>query len=248
MQINSIGDLNSITLGSKEKDCPNCRPKSDEQIVTISGSAYNKLMRLAMIVIVAGGLITISSCGSDSDSEESVEVANQTEVQANTINILNLLGLISTQKSASGDTCFVKKSDMIEMGWHNGYFKNDINLKINEDLCTRTKMVYDGTSTSTEYGDVTYIRRTITSDGDDGINIKKEVTADNKPFTNNSEIVNAGTINLSPNSDWIAEYKIKSDGTEVYQGKYVQNTPTSVIFIPAEGENFYLTNIFVGQK
>lgn len=248
MKLNSIVIRNSTTLRSKEKCGLNCEPKPDRQKATISYPVYNKLMRLAMILIVAGSPIAISSCSSDTDSEETVEVAEQTETQANMTNMAAVLGIMSVQKSTIVDTCFVKQGDIIEMGWTDGYFNEDINLEINDDLCTRTKMVYDGTRTDNDTGNTTYVRHTFSSDDDEGVNEKIEVTADGKAINKNSEFINIKNYNYVTSVDEILKYKTFSDGSERFEGTYTPNSSNSVTYTLDTGSSHDFTGIFVGQK
>jgi hypothetical protein len=170
----------------------------------------------------------------------------QVPVQKNMVNILKDLGLISV--SGATKSLSMQKGDVIQLGYHDNFYKADYKLKINEELSTKDQMVFDGTTTSTSSGQISLVRRTVTP-LDSGIVVKEQVSSDEGPISENTQWDDNGTMKYVPVAGGVAEYQVMKDGSEEYNFKIVPKTPTSVSKLYSDGQLAGdLTNIFVVQK
>jgi hypothetical protein len=169
----------------------------------------------------------------------------QVPVQKNMVNMLKDLGLISV--SGATKSMSMQKGDVIQLGYHDNFYKEDYKLKINEDLSTKDQMVFDGNKTSTSSGQITLVRRTVTP-ADSGIVVKEQISYDAGPISENTQWDDAGTMKYVPVAGGVDEYRVKADGSEKFTYKYVPKTPTSVSKVSSAGLGYDLTNISVVQK
>jgi len=200
------------------------------------------LLGLAILTMIT--MISLTSCQKNSQPDPTPVVVS-TPVQVQLLSMLKQLGLVSLNKSGIlSATSIIAKGDVVEFSYHDGFANADEQLKINEDLCTKDKMVFDGTSKFLESGKIYYIRHTITP-VDGTILVKKQVTVLGKPISENSGWNDNGTFKYVPKADGIAEYAVKSDGSESYLCKIVSKTTTSISRVYLAGEWDDFTNISI---
>jgi hypothetical protein len=247
MQVNSIGALNSsssTSFKSKQEDCPSCNNQSSSMI-TIPRVVY-----AALLATIIGGPLT--SCGKNPTGPEvppiTVEDTTSTVIQNQLSDLIQQMNLASVVGVNSNS--LIKKGDLIGLGYHDGNYNDDINLKINDDLSTKDKMVFDGTSYYLESGKLTYIRYTATPTvlNDSAVVLNKQRTLGDQPISDNSTFVDEGTFKYVPTEGGVAEYKLLPDGTWVYESTYTPKTSTSVTKTYDNGQENDLTNISVVTK
>lgn len=265
MQVNSIGALNTVkatNFGSKEKEGQKCKTH-DNSFVTIPRVVY-----AALLAAVLGG--PLSSCNKDDDPLATIPMVPTTEdttrttpdsiapapVDSSTIQspvqkqlaaITSALNLATVEAYGAYGNSAIHVGDMIEMGYHDGVANTDIKLKVNTDLSTKDKMVYDGTSTDCEFGDVLYVRHTITQSSD-GIIVKKARTKLGKPPSENTGWIDTGTYKYVATSSGVDEFNVNADGTATHVAKYVSKTLNSVTRKNDDGSAYDLTNILLVKK
>jgi hypothetical protein len=177
-----------------------------------------------------------------------IDTVARSPVQQQILALIKSFGLASVSSSSEVDAnSIIRKGDVVEFDYRDNYMNTDNKLKINEELSTKDKMVYDGTMQNTVSGQLHYIRNTITSSDGDAV-VKKQMTSDDKPISSNSEFDDEGTFEYALTTGGVTENKVKSDGTKIYQAKYVPNSPTSVTRIAGLGTESDLTNITIVLK
>ena len=198
-----------------------------------------------MMAIIAGPSLT--SCQKNSKSDPVIEVVS-TPVQVQLLDMLKQLGLVSSSKSASVSTAsIIAKGDLIEMGYYDPAIRSDLDLKINQDLCTKDKMVFDGTGINRETTNLHYLRWNISIDGT-SIMLNKQSTKLDKPISENPGWNDEGTYKYVLTTGGIEEYKIITDGSALYQCTYISKTSTSITRKYVTGGSEDLTNITIVQK
>lgn len=196
-----------------------------------------------MFAMIAGESLT--SCQKTSQPDP---VVVSSPVQVKLLNILKQLGLISLNKSAGVSAAsIIAKGDVVGFSYHDGSDNKDYDLTLNQDLCTKDKMVYDGAGMVFISGQLGYIRHTITQSADSML-VQKQYTKLDKPISENSGWNDAGTYKYVSTVSGIEEYKIISDGSRLYQGKYVPKDLTTVSRVYVSGQRADLTNISIVQK
>ncbi len=212
---------------------------------------YNKLLGMAMLAMVAGGPTALTSCkpGLEPDPIPVNPVA-RTATQTQLIDMIGKLGLAAVTTSSSvSPTSIIRKGDVVEFGFHDDWANTDIKLKINEELCTKDKMVFDGTGKDFGTGQFSYIRYNISKSSDGGTIVQEQVTKLGKPISENSGWKDNWTFKYVPKAGGIAEYAISADGTEFYDCDIVPKTPTSVSkLFKLSGERQDFTNISIVEK
>jgi len=267
MQVNSIGNVNATSFGhkshKKEKECPNC--SQDNGMVSVPRPLYNKLLGMAMLAMVAGGPVAMTSCDPMHEEDLPTDIFNdqkdkpispdtyvvptvtakETTVSDNLSLMLESLG-ISAVKVVSDiyPSDAIKEGDVIDYSYHDNYKNGDYKLKINEGLSTKDTLVFDGTGKDVVSGTINYVRHTIASTAD-GIVVKEQATKRWKPPSENSGWITVSTKKYISAPDGVKEYETLSNGVIVYNGKYVPKTETSVSLIHGDGSNDDLTNISV---
>ena len=158
---------------------------------------------------------------------------------------MNLASVVGVNSNS-----LIKKGNLIELGYHDDAYNMDYNLKINDDLSTKDKMVFDGTSKNLISGKLSYIRYTATSIvlNDSAVVLQKQRTADGLPISADSKFVDDGTFKYVPIEGGVAEYRLLPDGTWRYESTYTPKTSTSVTKTYYNGQEDDLTNISVVTK
>lgn len=219
---------------------------------TIKKSNIHFQFIFGFIMLALSAMGGASSCSNSTDNQVVIETLADSSVQNKVYNMISFLGLTVTQSSSNGkisnqasesnDACIenviINAGDLIEFGYHDDYENVDTKLKINKNLSTKDTIIFDGTSKNLESGQVFNIRHTFAKTAD-GLTIKKApLDDDNNGFTYKYVSANDGVL----------EYRIKADGTGVYQRKYVANTETSITAVNKDGVTHDLTNISIFKK
>ena len=213
-------------------------------ILSAPCTLFSIFLWMMVLALVASGSLT----GCHKDEATPVDTVVSTPVQSQLVDMLKKLGLISSLKSTSGvESSIIAKGDLIEFGYHDDFFNKDCKLKLNEELCNKDKMVFDGTGHNIESGRLSYYRYTANS-LDGAVVLKKQSTQDGKPISANSPWHNDGTFKYVPVAGGVAEYQLSDNGTFVYICKYVPKTLTSVTRTYDSGEKEDLTGVNIVQK
>jgi len=267
MQVNLVNNLGSTSFGKKEnkckKDCPGCNPNTNNSMVHIPTWFYRGLLATALAGPMVGTMTSCSPMNPPTDPTETIYNPKNTATNPNTYiggtdttvvttpsvskgitDMVDYLGLKVKTASTIGASEVIKNGDVIEFSYHDDYLNTDDKLKINQELSKKDTMVYDGTSVDNDTGALSYIRHTFTQ-VNQGTVVKKEITKRGKPPYENSGWSTVGTYKYVPAPDGIKEYKLASDGSEMYQGKFVPKNETSVSRVLPNGETQEHTNVSV---
>jgi hypothetical protein len=204
----------------------------------------------AILAAIIGGPLT--SCGKNPTGSEVPPIV--VEDKTSTVIQNQLSGLIQQMNLASvvgvNSNSLIKKGDLIGFGYHDDAYNKDFNLKINDDLSTKDKMVFDGTGKVLKSGQVSYIRYTATSIvlNDSAVVLKRQRTADGLPISADSKFVDDVTSKYVLTEGGVAEYQFLNN--EPFGGicTYVPKTPNSVTKTYDNGAKEDLTNISVVTK
>jgi len=270
MQVNSVNNLGSTSFGNRahksKKDCPSCNPNTDNSMVSVPRPLYNKLLGMAMLAMVAGGPVAMTSCSTMNPPENPTETTNNPKtpqtnpntyvtgadsivvttptVSSKLTDMANFLGLNVKSCDAFTPTDVIKNDDVIEFGYHEDAANTDYKLDINKDLTTKDTRVFDGTSIDNKSGNISYIRYEVAS-ADGGTVVKKLSTKYGKPISENSGWNTIGTFKYVTAPDGIKEYSIKSDSSEQYVAKYVPKNGKTVSRVYENGDSQDLSNVSV---
>ena len=247
-------------LGTISYDTKWCNLKTVDN-VTIPRSQYNKLYGMAILAMMAGGPLAMTSCTdpyTDSLQEvfipkapKSADSTYVVPIGANAENtaddeprvMFDYLGIpaIMTCSDVSPSEA-IKEGTVIEFAYHEDVENLDYKLKINEELSTKDSLVFDGTRKDPSSGIIAYIRQTYTKTIG-GSEVKYEMTKRGKPISENSGWNVVITNKYIPAPDGVKEYDVFSDGTEIYRAKNVSHSDTSVSRVLEDGYIQNITNV-----
>lgn len=275
MQINPIGVMNTKSVTSfgkkQDKDCPKCNNNS-EDTVKISRPLYNKLLGMAMLAMVAGGPVAVTSCDKQDDPLDEFEMIQEQNTKPKTSNdstinfpsdipqaqltaqqqlakMAEVLGIEVVGKTDNTITSpDINSGDITEIEYHDVFNKQDVKIKINQDETTKDTLVFDAISKNSSTGQLIYFRHTVTP-ADSGFIVNTKVTKKAKPPSENTGWNDNGTCKYVPAEGGLKEYEIYPDGTKQYTAKYTFNPSNNAVTktTPDGGFSSDLTNISMSK-
>ena len=275
MQVNSVNYLGSTSFGknlhNKKKDCPSCNPNTDNSMVSVPRPLYNKLLGMAMLAMVAGGPVAMTSCDPMDEPENLTGLSlniNETPKNPNTYVVGADTASIATEIPTASERfakmfdCFgitaktadtigahevIKNGDVIEYSYHDEDTNSDVKLKINQELTTKDALVFDEYNTNLRTGTCGHIIHTMTPTADGFIDKKATLQRWKPPAPEPAPTFpSISTYHSVFDAVGVKEYKILTNGTESIQTTTIPSSETTLTVLgPDGGVLTTLTNVSV---